>query len=296
MTFILLLVIVLVLAAIFSRKASLIKPQFDVRRGVFRLWFVLSALWIVFAMVVDRFNAGIEFIPPTVLGAILGGFVWIVEGFRTPKGEPAAGRRVLWVIANGLLFRFRLADDMIVTIPARQLTNDAMHSKDLASALHMWATGINGPLGSLSNFPAIRDYLYNWAIDRSRELGIGSPPDGLSADDRAVWLTPDRKAVWFWLPEGFSRYELIDVPFERFLQDNLDDNALLLDFRDWMTSSPTRAALSDHPKILAYLRQHTAEEQLGPMIQSLQQAKADGTLPPSLEKLLENDSSEPAPR
>jgi len=287
---ILLLVVVLILAAIFFRKASL-RARLDMRRGVLRLWLVLSTLWIVFAIVVDKFDVRIEFIPPAALGAILGGIVWITEGFSDKKREPPHIRRVEGT-ANGLLFRFRLQDDTIVMIPSVQLFNDASHEKALASALGMWMAGANGPLDSLSSYPSIRDYLYNWAIDRSRELGIGNPPDGLSADDRAVWLTPDRDAVWFWLPEGFSMHELIDVPFQRFLQDNLDDYALLLDFRNWMTSSPTRGALSDHPKILAYLRQHTAEGKLRPIIETLQQAKADGTLPPGLEKLIENDSSE----
>jgi hypothetical protein len=241
--------------------------QVNVRRGIVRLWLALSVAWVILMWSIGDYRPSELLIPPVVLGAILAGAVWIFEGFKLRQALPTHIRRVE-IIAKGQLFRFNLPDGSIVTVPSVQLVNDILGDKALASAFHLWATGVNGPLDSLSSHPSIRDYLYAWAIDRSTWLGLGQPPH-LAPDDKAAWVTPDRQTVWFWLPDGVSMHELVSIPLVQYMQDLQADNGLLLDFANWMKSSLTREALSDHPMVLAYLRQHTTEQKMAPIVEEL---------------------------
>lgn len=285
---ILLIVIALFLAAIFVRIGSK-KPQtVNVQRGVLRLWLAVSALWVVIVIAVGVRSVLMVALPPLILGALFVGFVWIIEGFRS-KDNKSAVRRV-WVIAKGLLFRFLLLDGTIVTIPSTQLLDDTRNDAALASAFPYWSVGRNGPLDSLSSHPSIRDYLYGWAIDWTNRLGVGKPINPVQSDEKAVWITPDWKTVWFWLPDGLSMHEVASIPFERYLQDIQTDNGLLLDLADWVKNSPTREALLRHSILLAYLGKYTTEGKLTPIVEALQKSKEEGTLPPGVEKLLENDS------
>lgn len=235
------------------------------RRGLLRLWVVLSALWLVVIITIGERDITTVFVPPIALGAILAGLVWVLEGFKDvfvkPQSTTSALVRRAEVLAGGLLLRFRLQDDMVATVPMVQLFNDSLNDSALASSLHMWSAGANGPLDSLSSHPSIRDYLYNWAIDRSRYLGHGEPPC-TEGDDKAVWVTPDRHTVWFWLPDGVSMHGVLSIPLEQYFPEVYSDRELKADFTEWMKGSPTRSALSRYPRILAYLMQHTTETKL----------------------------------
>lgn len=271
MTTFLLLIIVVLLVAIFLRRVSRRQFRVSLRRGVLRLWLVLSATWIVLiALVFGDHRLSEVLIPPVVLATILTGVVWISEGFAAQPSTTDSVCRVE-VIADGLLFRFRLQDDMIATVPSVQLFNDAMGDKELAAALKTWSAGANGPLDSLSSYPTMRDYLYDWAIDRSHCLGW-KPPATIQGDEKALWVTPDRQTVWFRLPEGVSIHGVLSIPRGQFFEEVYSDRDLLAEFRTWMSGSAARSALSGHPRILAYLKQHTTEGKLTPIITDLRKA------------------------
>ena len=278
----LLIVIVVLLGMIVFRKVPL-RKRIDVRRGLLRLWLVLSASWIAVVVAVGIQSAETILIPPIALGATLGGLAWVFGVFRKEESEAVARRA--WVVAKGFLFRFRLQDDTIVTVPSMQLLEDARRDKSLASAVAFWSAGQNGPLDSLSNDPAIRDYLYSWAVDYSDRLGVGKPLHPAPSDEKAVWVTPEWKTVWFWLPDGISMQDFVSIPFDRYLKDIKTNGALVLDLAAWVKHSPRRSTLSQHPILLAYLRQQTPESTLAPIIENLQKAKAEGTLPKNLEDI-----------
>jgi hypothetical protein len=283
MTNALLLVVVVLLITILVRK-HIPQDRLNLRLGVLRLWLVVSALWTVGISLIDKFDP-VVLIPPIVLGVVLGGVVWVWEGFKLAKTSKSEPRRIQ-VIANGLLFRFTLADGLITVVPSMQLFQDAMRDAALESALEKWRAGVNGPLDSLDSQPSVRDYLYTWAVDRTRWASGGVPMTSQRADERAVWVSPDLETVWYWMPDGVSMHEVISVPRQTFLQDSLADTNLLQENVKWMTSGPTRNSLLQYPTLLAYLGRFSTEGKLAPVIETLMQAKADGTLPEELRTLV----------
>lgn len=61
---------------------------FNYKTGLFRVWLVLSLLWLVVAMFAGA-NAGVILIVPLVVGGVLYLIVWAIRGFAVKEHPPA---------------------------------------------------------------------------------------------------------------------------------------------------------------------------------------------------------------